>query len=219
MNIFIPIKQNSQRVPGKNFREFNGLPLYQYVIDNILKAEKVSKIFIDTDSKEILYFYKNHEKVYAYQRVESLIGDTVSVCDLIEHCITQNALHDEWILQLHVTTPLLKPETIDSICNKVLNADDYDSIVSCNKIQSRLWREEEYGYCPVNHNPMKLEQTQDLPTLYEENSAFYAFDCREFLKTKNRVGTKPYFYGIKFPENVDIDIEADWEMLHKIKLD
>ena len=29
----VPIKHNSQRVPGKNFRLMNGKPLYQYIID------------------------------------------------------------------------------------------------------------------------------------------------------------------------------------------
>ena len=30
----IPIKKNSQRVPGKNFKKINGKPLYKYLLDN-----------------------------------------------------------------------------------------------------------------------------------------------------------------------------------------
>ena len=29
---FIPIKQNSERVPGKNFRPVGGVPLYQAIV-------------------------------------------------------------------------------------------------------------------------------------------------------------------------------------------
>ena len=34
----IPIKHNSTRVPGKNFRDMNGKPLYFYIIDTLLKV-------------------------------------------------------------------------------------------------------------------------------------------------------------------------------------
>ena len=33
MIIYIPIKQNSQRVPNKNFRLFNGKPLWEHTVD------------------------------------------------------------------------------------------------------------------------------------------------------------------------------------------
>ena len=88
----------------------------------------------------------------------------------------------------------------------------YDSVVSCSKHNARFWRKEKYGICPVNHNPMKLEQTQDLPDLYEENSLFYMFKPEVILKTGNRIGNNPYFYETHFPEHVDIDTEEDWKM-------
>lgn len=36
---FIPIKANSERVPGKNFRLLNGKPLYQFTIEHALAAK------------------------------------------------------------------------------------------------------------------------------------------------------------------------------------
>ena len=87
---------------------------------------------------------------------------------------------------------------------------EYDSVVSCNLHQTRFWRKEAYGYCPVNHNPAKLEQTQDLPAFYEENSAFYIFKPPVLLKHGNRIGQNPYFFVLNEPENLDIDTEEDW---------
>ena len=49
MIIYIPIKENSQRVPQKNFREFNGKPLWEHTIDKLKDFEVV----VDTDSQEI----------------------------------------------------------------------------------------------------------------------------------------------------------------------
>ena len=64
----------------------------------------------------------------------------------------------------------------------------------------------------MNHNPLKLERTQDLPIMYEENSAFYMFESGSFLRTSSRVGVDPYFYEVSFPENIDIDTESDFSM-------
>ena len=50
MIIFIPIKQNSQRVPKKNFRVFKSAPLYKHVLRKFNKHN----VFVDTDSQQIL---------------------------------------------------------------------------------------------------------------------------------------------------------------------
>ena len=92
----------------------------------------------------------------------------------------------------------------------------YDSIAACNVYQNRLWRKESYGYIPVNHNPLKLEQTQDLSIFYEENSLFYMFNSDMFLKTNSRIGSNPYFWPCNYPENVDIDTENDWKLVETL---
>ena len=94
---------------------------------------------------------------------------------------------------------------------------DYDSVVSCNSHNSRFWRQEKYGYCPVNHNPLKLEQTQDLPALYEENSCFYIFKPDVIRNTGNRIGKNPYFYCLEEPYNLDIDTESDWKKISSME--
>jgi len=63
---------------------------------------------------------------------------------------------------------------------------------------------------------MKLEQTQDLPVYYEENSLFYIFNSDYFLKTNARVGINPYFYVNNYPENIDIDTEDDWKLVESL---
>lgn len=208
MKVFIPIKKNSQRVKEKNFRNFLDEPLYKYTLLKLKDYE----VFVDTDSKEILYEIKNDNRlshVTGYMRSNNLIGDKISVCSLIENWIKKYGIED-MVCQLHVTSPFLKIETLSKSFEKV--EKDFDSVVACNKIQSRLWRMENYGLCPINHNPAKLEQTQDLPAVYEENSLFYIFNSENFLTTGNRIGSNPYFYECSFPENIDIDIEDDWDI-------
>ena len=203
MILYIPIKHNSQRVPNKNYRNFGDEPLYKHT----LLKYRDKKVFVDTDSEGILI--KADERlrnVNVFLRDKKLIGDKVSVCNLLEDFIIKYNIKEP-IVQTHITSPFLFKHTIEKAYNLL---EKFDSVVSCNKHQTRFWREEQYGMCPINHNPLKLEQTQDLPVLYEENSCFYIFKPEIMLRTGNRIGVNPYFFSVEKPENMDIDTEEDW---------
>ncbi len=206
MKLFIPIKHISQRVPRKNFRNFNNEPLFKHTL---LKFSKYD-IFVDTDSQEVKKSINTDDRlknVHVIDRKESLKGHNTSVCLLIEDFIVTHGI-TEPIIQLHVTSPFLREETVKEAYRMMAG---HDSVVSCNTYYSRFWRKEKYGFCPVNHNPVDMQQTQDLPKFYEENSAFYIFNPSSFLSVGSRVGKKPYFYEIQEPENLDIDNESDWQ--------
>ena len=211
MIIFIPIKHNSQRVPKKNFRSFGSVALFKHTLFKF----KDHEVFVDTDSDEVFKSIKEDSdfaNVTVFKREASLCGDTVSVCELIKSFIISFNIKEP-IAQIHVTSPFLKPDTLTSAFALMSN---YDSIASCNSHNSRFWRKEKYGFCPVNHNPIKMEQTQDLPTLFEENSAFYIFKPDVILKQNSRIGKNPLFYPIGRLESIDIDTEEDWDFAIKL---
>lgn len=211
MIIYIPIKHNSQRVYRKNFRVFNSEPLYKHTL---LKYSN-HRVFVDTDSQEIFDGIRNDNRlshVHVYKRCDDRIGDSVSVCLLLERFIKKFNI-DEAFAQIHVTSPFLKETTLINAYSKL--DEGYDSVVSCNIYQSRFWRKENYGMCPINHNPMKLEQTQDLPNLYEENSCFYIMEPN-VIYFGNRIGRNPLFYPINNIESIDIDTEEDWDYATQI---
>ena len=213
MKIFIPIKHNSQRVPKKNYRIFNGEPLYKHTLLKYATCD----VFVDTDSEQIITEINGDHRlknVTAYMRHPNLRGDKVSVCELIKDFIIRHDISDV-VAQIHVTSPFLSRSTVSAAASRI--GPRYDSVVSCTKYNSRFWRDEPYGPCPINHNPMKLEQTQDLPTLYEENSAFYIFRSIDFMKSHNRLGTKPCFVPVNHPESIDIDIESDWDLVKSLE--
>ena len=204
---------NSKRVPRKNFRLFRGTPLYKFVLSRLNNFQ----IYVDTDSQEI---FSNIESdpdlchVEVYWRDPSLVGDRVSVCDLMTHFLKKYEVIDQHFCQAHVTSPFVSSQMIQSAAAKL--DEGYDSVVSCNTIQTRFWRKEDYGFAPINHNPLKLEQTQDLPVYYEENSVFYIVNTAIFLDTGVRVGRNPCFYPLTHPENIDIDTEQDWDLATKV---
>ena len=63
---------------------------------------------------------------------------------------------------------------------------------------------------------MLLEQTQDLPKYYMENSYLYLFK-KSVLKYGNRIVKNPKVLPIQFPYNLDIDTEQDWNLVKTLE--
>ena len=83
------------------------------------------------------------------------------------------------------------------------------------ELVNRLYKDD---FSALNHDPKNLVRTQDLKPLYEENSNFYIFSKESFMKTKARIGGKPFLYEMNHLESKDIDTEEDFfltEIIHK----
>lgn len=213
----MPMKGNSERVPNKNLKSFCGSPLYQKVLDSLLGSEFIDKVIINTDSQAIKESVLNNypERVIIHERPDALKGDFVSMNRVIEYDI--NKVDADYYLQTHSTNPLLKSSTLDEAIRKMMKRkDEYDSIFSVTRMHTRL-----YG-CdgqPLNHDPVKLLRTQDLPPIYEENSNLYIFSKKSFENSGGqRIGKSPLMFEIDKIEAIDIDELHDFiiaESLYK----
>jgi len=50
----LPMKANSERVKGKNFRDFCGKPLFGWMLDTLLEVNEIDLVVINTDARHIL---------------------------------------------------------------------------------------------------------------------------------------------------------------------
>ena len=212
--IIIPMKHNSQRVPGKNYRDFNGLPLFDVIINKIIQVDYIDKIIIDTNSEYIknLINVKKIDKIQVYDRPEELCAHEVSTNLLLMNVIEKLELNYDYYLMTHVTNPLISVKTIKTMIELFINekCNEYDSLFSVKKWQTRLYKLEEERVNALNHNINELIQTQDLEPLYEENSCFYIFSKETLFKKKHRIGYNPYMYIMNDIESFDIDTESDF---------
>ena len=200
------MKENSERVPNKNIRDFCGKPLFHYILEALSKSKYIDEIIINTDSKKIAKNAKEFFDVTIHMRPDYLLKINSNEANLIiEDDISK--IDCEYFIQTHSTNPLLKTESIDKSIEDFFNQKEYDSLFSVTPYQTRLFFE---NGTPVNHNPNELIKTQDLPFLYEENSCIYIFSKNSFLKNKNRVGKNPKLFPINKLEAVDIDEMEDF---------
>jgi len=221
--IIVPIKHNSERVPGKNFRDFNEKPLFHIILNTLLKSKYINHIYIDTNSPIVMESVQTDFKdtmISVYERpLELQPGDTPTNV-LLENIITKLDLNYDYYLQTHVTNPLLKIETIDKCIETFIEKEKegYDSLFTAKQLQTRLYTNKNDKVSALNHNPNELIPTQKLEPLYEENSCLYIFKKDILFERHHRVGYKPYIYVMNDIESSDIDIESDFvltEELHK----
>jgi len=204
----IPMKEHSQRVPGKNTRSFSGKPLFHHILGTLEATYAVDKVVVDTDSERIAEEAKSlFPKVQVIERPQELRGDLVSMNKLIAYDISQVA--SDIYLQTHATNPLLRSKTISDALRAFARSEEYDSLFTVNRFQTRLYNADGQ---PINHDPDELIRTQDLSPVYEENSCLYIFTLESFKKHEQRIGDKPLMYETDRIESIDIDDEYSFRL-------
>lgn len=206
----VPMRHESQRVPGKNFRPLAGKPLYHHVLQSLLGCEEIDAVAVDTDSPPIMEGLRaSFPQVILMERPEHLRGGEISMNEVLLHDTAQ--LEADFYVQTHSTNPLLRSQTISRAIRAFLaQYPAYDSLFSVTRLQRRLW---DALARPINHNPAILLRTQDLPPVYEENSCLYLFTRQALVIRRNRIGDRPLMFEIDPAEAWDIDEELDFEIV------
>jgi CMP-N-acetylneuraminic acid synthetase len=206
----VPMRHHSQRVPGKNYRQIAGKPLFAHIIEALLSCPEIGQVVVDTDSPPVMDgLRKNYPEVRIIERPDYLRADDVPMNEILAYDTFQ--VQADFYLQTHSTNPLLNPETISQAVRVFQeNWPVYDSLFTVTRLQNRLW--DQLGRA-INHNPAVLLQTQDLPPVFEENSCLYIFTREQLLRRRNRLGERPFMFEISAQEAWDIDNELDFSIV------
>jgi len=202
----VPMRHNSERVPGKNYRPFAGCPLYHHIISNLLACPLITEVVIDTDSRRIMEDASQHfPQVRLIERPEHLRDGTIPMNDVLLYDVTQT--DSVYYLQTHSTNPLRCTETISKAIETFLYSEDHDSLFGVTRLQTRLY---DAKGSPINHDPDILLRTQEMQPVYEENSTLYIFSRETLEVRKNRIGWCPIMFEVNRDEATDIDEESDF---------
>ena len=205
---FVPMRHSSERVPGKNYRNFGGRPLYHHIIETLLACPQITTVCIDTDSPFIIEDAAKHfPTVKVLIRPEHLRDGAIAMNDVLLNSMAQ--VPADLYLQTHSTNPLLTPATVSRAIDTFLGQTEHDSLFGVTRLQTRLY---DAHVKAMNHDPSVLLRTQDLPPVYEENSNIYLFTQQILEERKNRIGHNPMLFEIDRDEAWDIDEEIDFRV-------
>lgn len=207
---FIPIKADSERVPGKNLRVLNGKKLYQYICEHVKQADVFDDVFIDTNSPEIMEYAKD-AGFCIIKRKPELAKNTANGNDLLFYHYTIQPDYD-FYFQLFATAPFMQPETIRECFDKLTLSEEYDSCFTVTENHGFYWM----AGNPVNYRPGILPRSQDMMPVIEETTGLYGIKADSLKRYRCRIGKNPYMYTVSKFEAVDINTEEDFKVAEHI---
>lgn len=198
---FVPIRLNSTRVARKSIRPLRGKSLSRYLLETLLVTPGLDRVCVYCSDDAVLDHLP--DGVEFIRRPAELDGDRTLGIEIYRSFLS--TVESDFYLLAHVTSPFIRPETFGGAIEAVRNGT-HDSALTVRPIQTFCW----YQGRPLNYELTHVKRTQDLDPVYAETSACYLFPRELMAEQGRRVGSNPYFIVTDFPEDIDIDTEADF---------
>lgn len=220
MNVIaiIPARGGSKRLPKKNVRLFDGLPLIYYTIKAAKKSKIINEIYVSTDDEEIAEISKQYG-ANVIERPAEISGDLATSNSVLVHALDyldQNSKLSDYLITLQVTNPLRREGIIDKAILEFNNHGiNSDSLISVSENKHKLGKIENNNFVPVTYS--FGQRSQDLSKLYYENGLLYVTKSDVIRSKKSIFGDNIYPFVINdHYSDIDIDTIEDFEIAESI---
>ena len=206
----------SKGIPKKNILSFCDKPLIQWSIIQAKLSKEVDRVFVSSDSDEILRIAKN-TGAEIIKRPTNISGDEAKSEEAILHALDVLGNNYEIIVMLEPTAPLRKPTDLDSGI-VTFREQKLDSAFSSAELQDFLiWKKNKEGVLSsINYDYKNQQPRQQREKDYVENGAIYLFKPEIILKYNNRFGGNIGMLKNDFWQSFEIDEKDDWEFVELI---
>lgn len=202
----IPARGGSKRLPGKNIKLLDGIPLLAHSILYAQKHPFIDAVYVSTDD---LAIKEVAEKFGAkvIERPLELSGDFEPTVSALKHVLLTVGGVENVIL-LQPTNPL-RPENLLNDAFRLYSEENADSLFTITRNHQKFGRIINNRFEPFNY---KIGQrSQDLEPLYFENGLLYISKSNLIMKDKI-IGETAFPMIVDHPfANVDIDTKEDFE--------
>ena len=221
MKILTIIKEESKRIPDKNFADIDGHPLWWHLLSELDGLD----VTVNTDSQKFLKQLRssNLKSIQVIEREQRHINwendesiDSSPVEDMLfDFCETIN--REEIVVLTHVTSPFLKKETIFDAVNVLQNDHGTKSIHSILQVQDFVWLKKENNVNPVNFFTDRVQRTQDLSPILVSKGAFFIAKAGDILDQRKRLPEPLIFFPLNHTQALEIDNYEDLEFARLLK--
>ena len=222
MKIFTIVKDESKRIPNKNFIELNGYPLWWHLLSELDGLD----VTVNTDSQKFIKELQksNLKSIKVIERDQKHIDwennetiDSSPVEDMLfDFCETIDK--SEIVVLTHITSPFLKKETLFDAINMLQNHHKAKSIHSVLVIQDFAWLKNGSEVKPVNFFTNRVQRTQDLPPILVSKGAFFIAKASDILRQRKRLPQPLIFFPLNHNQAIEIDSFEDLEFAKSVKV-
>lgn len=204
----IPARGGSKRLPRKNIKNLNGIPLISYTIKALLKS-MVDEVWVSTEDGEIRSISMKQGAKVMKRPIEYALDES-STEVVIEHFI-DNKKGDILVI-CEATHPLLTSKDIDEGIKKYLQSN-CDSLVTLINRKLFLWdlNVKEGTANPINFDLKNRPRTQNFDGCYIEDAGLWITSYDAFKKSGYKLSGKIGYHILNHP-SIDIDDMIDFKI-------
>jgi CMP-N-acetylneuraminic acid synthetase len=211
----VPARGGSKRLPRKNIMPLFDKPLIAWSIEAATKSKYIDNVIVSSDSEEILEVARAFGANVPFIRPKELAADDTRSIDVVIHAL--NFYKEEkydFVILLQPTSPLRDEEDIDRAIEYFFSKNATSVIGVCEVEHSPLWSntlDESMSMDNFLDDKYNNSRSQDLPTYYRINGAFYMSQTGSVLKNETFFTKKDiYAYLMSQEHSVDIDTFFDF---------
>jgi CMP-N-acetylneuraminic acid synthetase len=221
----IGARGGSERLPGKNIKNFFGKPLIVWTIEAAKKSGIFERIIVVTDSTDIAAIAKHSGAEVPFMEPAEL-ATNLSYHDALRYTLQKLADDEKYVPENFI---LLEPSAVGrtvshirEVAELLTTRTDFDSIVGISEVPGHFSYSKQLVIASngivgrVGDNaPLKnlIHRNQEVPKSYVINSAIYGFRRKNLFEgDKSLWGESTYGYVMDGSKLADIDTIEDWVM-------
>jgi len=209
----------SKGVPGKNIREFAGLPLIAHSIRQALKCDIFAAVAVSSDSEEVLSIASTHGATHLVKRPHVLASDVAPKIPAIRHCVVEvekTAGTVDVIVDLDPTSPLRHVNDIQKAYELLMDTGCPNVITGCRSRRSPYFNMVEFdshGNLSLAKKPESdVRRRQDAPETFDMNASVYVWQREALFSCDSVISPETLLHEMPDSRSLDIDSELDFEL-------
>ena len=205
----IQARLNSQRVPQKMIKDFNGTNLFSIAIDKVLDSEVIPKDnFYVSICEDELIDIANDKGVNIYERSYESANNDNSLQKIYEW---HDKLPFKYVVKINGCSPLLKTETIDGFVKQFVEQEE-ENLFGVIETKDYYWNKDGKLVTPWPED-QTIMNTKAVEVTYKAAHTLYA-SRMDLIKDNMFMGNFQKEGGIKlYPmdELETFDIDYEWQ--------
>ncbi len=215
----IPARGGSKRIPRKNIKLFNGMPIIAYSIKAALESELFDEVMVSTDDKEIAKIAESYGAFVPFLRSDAASNDLSPVGEVVLEVMKsyeEIGKRFDVFCTIFPTAPFVTGDKLVKAYKELTSDPSADSTFPVTAfsfpIQRSLKINEDTKFLELNWPENFSKRSQDLEVMYHDCGQFYFMKTEAFLKHKRLLSNNTKPLVVSELEVQDIDNETDWKL-------
>ena len=216
----IPARGGSKRIPGKNYKMFNGKPIIASTIAKLKKSKIFDRIIVSTDSKKIASIAKRYGAEVPFRRPKFLSDDYTSGASVITHGVKfliKEGCQFDYVCCVYPPNPFLQISDLKKGFKKI-KLSKLNYVFSATLYRFPFFRSFTFsrkrGIKVLFKNKIN-KRSQDLKQIICDAAQFYWGRKEAWLQEKNLFTKGSDIITIPESRYHDIDTLENWKLAEK----